>query len=327
MHQLQIKTHHDGIFISVSLEKEILKTLNAHICQAGWVPLAVDSKLNCDLLWQYQRGNQNLHCRVVDSVFHPSIIPMSDPNTIFVTDSHALQTVVGPVISMLPEFWHIWHFEPDYTDRVPVKAFNCFMNRCRGERSQVFYELCKRNILHEGFVSYNCSHQALKDQYQAAEMQSNYRDQHQRALELIPYNTVESHGTLEQCIIDSNISLILETYASDSHIVFSEKLFRCLQMPRPWLLYCSPGSIALLKNYGFDVLDDCVDISYDNIVDHGHRLLTILDQLETFIDRKYTEQDYERFAQAALHNQILLAAFAQKWPTRFDEILNRIKEP
>jgi hypothetical protein len=97
-------------------------------------------------------------------------------------------------------------------------------------------------------------------------------------------------------------------------------------MPRPWLLYCSPGSIALLKNYGFDVLDDCVDISYDNIVDHGHRLLTILDQLETFINRKYTEQDYQRFAQATVHNQQLLAKFAQQWPTTFNNILDKIKE-
>jgi hypothetical protein len=327
MYQRQVKTHGDGIWISDARETEIVKTLQAHICQAGWVPLAVDSNLHFGLPWQYRRGNLNLHCRVVDSVYHPSTAAMSDPDTIFVTDSHALHTVVGSVLSVLPEFWSIWHFEPVYIDRVPVKTYNCFMNRCRGDRSQVFYELCKRNILHEGFVSYNCSHQALKDQYQAAEMQSNYRDQHQRALELIPYNTVESHGTLEQCIIDSNVSLILETYISDSHIVFSEKIFRALQLPRPWLLYCSSGSVALLKRYGFDVLDDYADVSYDNIVVHGDRLQKILDQLETFIHRKYTEQDYQRFAQAAAHNQTLLAKFAQQWPTKFNEILNRIKEP
>ena len=326
MNQLQAKTHSDGIWVATKLEKEIVKTLQAHICQAGWVPLAVDGNLNFGLPWQYQRGNQYLHCRVVDSVYHPSTAPMSDPDTIFVTDSHALQTVVGPVISVLPEFWHIWHFEPDYTDRVPVKAFNCFMNRCRGDRSQVFYELCKRNILHEGFVSYNCSLQVLEDQYQTAEMQSNYQDQHQRAMELIPYNTVDAHGALEQCIIDSRVSLILETYTSDSHIVFSEKLFRCLQMPRPWLLYCSPGSIALLKNYGFDVLDDYVDTSYDNIVNHGHRLLIILDQLETFIDPKYTDQDYVRFEKAAIHNQNLLLMFEKGWPNKFQGTLETLKQ-
>jgi hypothetical protein len=230
------------------------------------------------------------------------------------------------VISVLPEFWSIWHFTPVYVDRVPVKTFNCFMHRCRGDRSQVFYELSKRNILHEGFVSYNCSRQALEDQYRAAEMQSHYQDQHQQALELIPYNTVETHGTLEQCIIDSNVSLILETYASDTHITFSEKIFRCLQMPRPWLLYCSPGSVKLLESHGFDVLSDMIDTGYDAVCNHGTRLQLILAQLETFIDRKYTEQDYMRFDRAAKHNQQLLKQFSKTWPEKFKNILTQIKQ-
>ena len=324
MNQLHVNTQSDGIWIATKLEKEIVKTLQEHICQAGWVPLAVDSNLNFSFPWQYQRGNLNLHCRVVDSVYHPSTAPMTDADTIFVTDSHALQTVAGPVISVLPEFWHIWHFEPDYTDRVPVKAFNCFMNRCRGDRSQVFYELCKRDILHEGFVSYNCSPKALEDQYQAAEMQNNYRDQHQRALELIPYNTVEGHGTLEQCIIDSRVSLILETYTADSHIVFSEKLFRCLQMPRPWLLYCSPGSLQLLESFGFDILSDMVDIKYDKITNHGTRLQHILDQLETFVNRHFSTVELQRLHQAALHNQQRLADLGLQWPEKFSQIMHEI---
>ena len=141
----------------------------------------------------------------------------------------------------------------------------------------------------------------------------------------MPYNTVETHGTLEQCIIDSNVSLILETYASDSHIVFSEKLFRCLQMPRPWLLYCSPGSIELLQDHGFDVLTDYADIAYDKIGNHETRLSHILDQLETFIDRKYSVADYQRFQQASAHNQQLLLNFGQQWPMKFDNILEKIK--
>jgi hypothetical protein len=249
----------------------------------------------------------------------------SNESAVIITDNYPTRSVPGHIISVLPEFWSIWHFDPVYQDRPAVKAYNCFMHRNRGDRSTVFYELLKRNILGLGLVSYNCTRKQYEQEFITAELQ-RYSDQHLVGQELIPYNTVEVHGTLEQCIIDSNISLILETYASDSHIVFSEKLFRCLQMPRPWLLYCSPGSIALLKNYGFDVLDDCVDISYDNIVDHGHRLLTILDQLETFINRKYTEQDYQRFAQATVHNQQLLAKFAQQWPTTFNNILDKIKE-
>jgi hypothetical protein len=120
--------------------------------------------------------------------------------------------------------------------------------------------------------------------------------------------------------------MILETYTSDSHVVFSEKLFRALQLPRPWLLYCSPESIKYLRCHGFDVLDDYVNHDYDNILNHNIRLLNILDQLQTFVDRQYSTADYARFRQAAAHNQQLLDRFAKQWPDRFANVLDEIKK-
>jgi hypothetical protein len=163
------------------------------------------------------------------------------------------------------------------------------------------------------------------DQYEQAELY-DYWQEHDQGLSLVPYNSVESHGELEQCIVDSNVSLILETYISDSHIVFSEKIFRALQLPRPWLLYCSPGSVICLKQYGFDVLSDYVDHSYDEVMEHNSRHLIILNQLENFIGKVYTEQDYARFNQAATHNQQLLKHFAIKWPEKFHAVLEKIKQ-
>ena len=142
---------------------------------------------------------------------------------------------------------------------------------------------------------------------------------------MLPYNTVNAHGTLEQCIIDSRVSLVIETYTSDSDIVFSEKLFRTLQLPRPWLLYCSPGSVEFLRSHGFDVLDDYVDHGYDDIVSHHARLTNVLDQLETFVGCTYSQQDYDRFRQASRHNQKLLQQFQQDWPAKFEKILSDIK--
>jgi hypothetical protein len=199
------------------------------------------------------------------------------------------------------------------------------MNRVRGDRSLVFYELIRRQLLDRGLVSYNCNKSELMNQYEQAELY-NYCQEHDVALSCIPYNTVDSNGELEQCIIDSNISLILETYVSDSHIVFSEKIFRALQLPRPWLLYCSPRSVEYLQYYGFDVLDDYVDHSYDATLQHHQRLGKIIDQLSAFIDRRYTEKDYMRFNQAAIHNQTLLKQFIIKWPEKFNNVLEEIKQ-
>jgi hypothetical protein len=295
---------------------------------------------NYNLPSTFIRGQRCLAFRFVDSLFfnHPEVLNYTN-NDVIITDNVPLMEVTCQQLSVLPEFWHIYKCNLIFQNRIPTKGYNCFMNRISGDRSQVFYELIRRNILDKGIVSFNCWRPGSERdvdsidytvinynwQYTQAEL-FRYEVEHQKGKTLIPYCTLNEDEGLAQLTIDSNVSLILETYTSDSHIVFSEKIFRALQLPRPWLLYCSPGSIALLKNYGFDVLDDYVDTSYDNIIVHGHRLLNILDQLETFIDRKYTEQDYQRFTQATVHNQKLLDKLEQQWPTKFNNILNKIKE-
>jgi hypothetical protein len=319
-----IKTHTDGIWISTRKEIEIVKTLNQQLITAGFSPL-VQNNDNYGYPYIYSRGAMQLDCRLVDSVFFTNRDCWTSESTITITDNYPLLPVAGTLISALPEFWSIWHFEPEYIDRPVTQGYNCFMNRPRGDRSIVFYELIKRDILNKGIVSYNCLIEDYEHEYVKTDLY-RYQLQHTVGQTLVPYNTVEQHGTLEQCIIDSNISLVLETYTSYSHIVFSEKIFRVLQLPRPWLLYCSPGSVKLLKDHGFDVLDDYVDTAYDNIVEHGHRLLTILDQLETFIDRKYTEQDYIRFNRAVNHNKLLLKQFNNTWLEKFENILTQIKQ-
>ena len=312
----------DGIWISEQREREIVKQLSEHIYGLGYIPTLTDQN-NFGYPYGYKKDNTELYCRLVDSVFQPAPSCWSEDNAVIITDNHPLLPVPGKLISVLPEFWSIWRFIPQYIDRPSTNGYNCFMNRVRGDRNEVFYELIKRNILAQGIVSYNCNLDEFAQQFQEAEMH-RYQEQHTVANMLIPYNTVEQHGTLEQCIIDSNISLILETYLADSHIVFSEKIFRALQIPRPWLLGCSPGAVALLKAHGFDVLDDYVDTAYDSITRQTERFQALLDQLETFINREYTRQDYERFDQAATHNQQLLEKFAMDWPAKFNTILEEI---
>ena len=313
-----MKTHQDQIWISTDREIEIVKVLSQTIQAQGFTPAKASDGNNYGYPYIYNRQDLTLDCRLVDIIDRTR-------SDIIVTDNVFLQSLPGDIVSVLPEFWSIWQFDPVYQNRPATHGFNCFMNRIRGDRSRTFYELIQRNILNKGLVSFNCTQAEYMDQYEQAELY-NYWQEHDQGLELVPYNTVESHSTLEQCIIDSNVSLVLETYISHSHLVFSEKIFRALQLPRPWLLYCSPGAVLCLKQYGFDVLADYVDHSYDEIFEHSTRHQFILDQLETFIDKVYTEQDYARFDQAAKRNQQLLKHFASTWPDKFNTVLEKIKQ-
>jgi hypothetical protein len=334
----QVRTR-DQIYQSEVLEKNIVSQVHQLIESTGFVADLAKPGQNYGIPNRYHRNNQQLAYRFVDSLFfgNPEVWHWNS-NDIILTDNVSLTSVDCQQLSVLPEFWHIFYNNPEYIDRAPTSGYNCFMNRVSGDRSQIFYELIRRKILNLGLVSFNCwqpgdgrydtTHNYTQDnynwQYEQAEM-FDYAVEHQLGQSLIPYCSVNEDQGLVQCIVDSNISLISETYTSDSHIVFSEKLFRALQLPRPWLLYCSPGSIALLKNHGFDVLDDMVDIAYDKIGEHGARLLNILDQLETFVGREYSAANYQRFQQAAQHNQQLLLKFGQEWPAKFDQVLEKIK--
>lgn len=323
MQSQSIKTHTDGIWISAQREIEIIKQFNQAILKQKFLPVT-SSTINYGFPYIYHRDHQTVHCRLVDSVFllDPEAWTRKSPNTI-ITDNIPLAPVSGHIISVVPEFWSIWRFDPIYTQRPATNHYNCFMNRPRGDRSIVFYELIKRNMLSQGSVSYNVNSSELEQEFVNAEL-NRYSSEHKVALGIIPYNTL--HETLEQCIIDSRVGLVLETYISDSHIVFSEKIFRALQIPRPWLLYCSHKSIEQLRKYGFDVLDDYVDHSYDHIVNPHDRLINIIDQLETFANCYFGTTDYQRFNQAACHNQKLLNQLALTWPTKFQEVIDEIEQ-
>jgi hypothetical protein len=314
MHNAPVKTHSDGIWISEPRETAVVSAL-AHSLKTRAVVHRSQDNFGYPTVYEGP-----VYCRVVDSVFLPNPDVASDAQAVIVTDNYPLVPVAGHLISVIPEFWSIWRFDPEYTDREPTKRFNCFMNRPRGDRNVVFYELIRRNLLDQGFVSYNCTPAELAHEYLAAEL-TRYSVEHLVAQ--VPYNTVDAHGTLEQCVIDSGISLIVETYIADDHVVFSEKIFRALQLPRPWVVYTSPGAVALLRRHGFDILDDYVDHSYDAIVEHSHRLIRVVDQLEQVLH--WTDEDLLVFDLAAQHNRRLLQQWANDWPWRFTEIIKELE--
>ena len=249
--------------------------------------------------------------QIVDSLFLDNPHAWDNFNLV-VTDNIPLKSVAGTVFPLYPEYWHVYHYNPVYQNRPATRGYNCFMNRVSDDRAQTYHTLISKNLLSKGLVSFNCLRPGN------IEVTASDRVKYGE-----PYNNIQD--SLEQSIIDSNISIVLETYISDNHITFSEKIFRALQLPRPWLLYCSPGAVDQLRYYGFDILDDYVDHEYDNITIHTNRLSCMLDQLENFVDLRYTDQDYARFAQASQHNQDLLLKFSQTWPDKLEQLLKELK--
>ena len=120
--------------------------------------------------------------------------------------------------------------------------------------------------------------------------------------------------------LHSKLTFVVETYSHNNVISYSEKIFRALQTPRPWVLFASPNAVTVLRNYGFDVLDDMVNHrEYDSILRQERRVDKILNLIPKI------EFNYDRCAEAKIKNQKLLEDLAIKWPDKLRQICNQFR--
>lgn len=248
-------------------------------------------------------------------------------------------------INVLPEFWHIFYM-PGFsieTNTVPLKKFNCMMNRATHERTFAFHYFFERNLINNNIISYNCfdpnNHDAqwenvvvnhrngalqdlsLENRVKAF-VQSHdaqrYPYRLETLLDILNSSTLplmlDDHITCESAAINSEITVVIESYVDNEVIAFSEKIFRALQIPRPWLLFCGAGSVKILRDYGFDVLDDIVDHSYDIIDNYADRFDCLMEQIDKI---NFNE---ERCIEAVTTNKKLLESYQETWPEKLNEI-------
>ena len=240
----------------------------------------------------------------------------------YVTDNQFLQPT--EYINLAPEFWHIYRCPPILDNIYPNKHFNVMMNRISGERLMLLYMLKEAGLFNKGYIGFNCLYHDMDPDI--TQRQANFSQVH---TECAWHQWNELHNSLKSSMpllldmdpdtaaMRSDITLVVESYVSDTVIAFSEKIFRALQTPRPWILFCSPGSVAVLRNAGFDVLDDVVNHSYDDIVNVEQRLQAIIQELKKF---KYF--NLPRYQKAVEHNQQLLDQFAVQWSYKLQSIVS-----
>ena len=108
----------------------------------------------------------------------------------------------------------------------------------------------------------------------------------------------------------------METYSSDNIISFSEKIFRCLVTPVPWIAYAGRYSIAKLQQLGFDVMPDLINHNYDPVFEAQNKMSCFVGCAQENIARLQSlpwAQVKSRCEVAAFHNQTLLSELARIW--------------
>ena len=251
-----------------------------------------------------------------------------DSKKFFVTDNILEQDH----IPLYPEFWGSFYYNPEYISRPPTYLFNCFMHRVCMTRQSWFYQFVRRKILDQGAVSYLLDYRKLPDGVKTKQDLNQYiynlgnqvfEYEHNQMQSQVPYCNFS--GDIDQIIVDSKVSVVIETYFDFSGVIaFSEKIFRVLQLPRPLILFCNPGAVTMLRNHGFDLWDDIIDHSYDQIQHSIERQVLILDQIEKLQQINYTNQQLINFESRAKYNQQLLQKLKQNWPERLKLVKQQI---
>ena len=119
--------------------------------------------------------------------------------------------------------------------------------------------------------------------------------------------SVTSDASATYDSVDHNqtaISVVLET-VFDSRIHLTEKSLRPLACGQPFMLAAGPGSLALLRKYGFKTFSPYINETYDTVHDNDLRLETILGEMK----RIQQLTDYEK---SELINQCNLIAESNK---------------
>jgi hypothetical protein len=104
--------------------------------------------------------------------------------------------------------------------------------------------------------------------------------------------TVGSDASAEYNITDINntaISVVLET-VFDSRIHLTEKILRPIACGHPFILAGGPGSLRLLRSYGFRTFAGYINESYDEIQDSQERLSAIVKEMKRICDLPIKDQ-------------------------------------
>lgn len=285
-----------------------------------------------DAVLEFTHPNTNKSVLITCMHEVPDYIDTS--NSVLVTDCFDHSDNQNCVIALNPEVYGEFQIELTYTNQLPTKNFCCFINRGDTMRQSWIYEFAKNNMLEHGHVSYWCTNRPtptnntensqiyFEQLYQwISQYNKNYLHQHNWLKDKIPFKNFDL--TLEQAIIDSKISIILETNAPDpKKILFSEKTWRQIQLPRPWVMLNNPYSVRYLRSLGFDVFDDYVDHSYDYETNYEKKQQMILSQLKKIKD--FDNSVLDDLEHRTEHNRNILRNYKNQLPQKYKKIVEQI---
>jgi hypothetical protein len=268
-----------------------------------------------------------------------------DSNTAVITDNYMPLATQYQIYQLPQSYFGIFNYTPADQEYCPAARFHFSANRLDHQRLHLMLEFIKQvgsleDIVKYDFVNFNgwdptSPNQTLHDIVQNVckhwnELTHLHCDYSQYFDQLIDQLPLLNHNlTIEQAHVSSQLNLVIETYAGDASVAFSEKIFRALVTSAPWTLFSAKNAVRYLQTLGFDTIEDLVDHSYD---DHPHNHYKIKNyinssqQVQQHLQTNDATAVKQRCVQAAAHNQQILQQMQQSWPQDFARWLPTVIE-
>lgn len=270
-----------------------------------------------------------------------------DYNTTIITDNHIMFDPEYTVYQLPKSYFGIYSYRPQNQNLNPVRRFSFSVNRIDANRLLTlleFFNICGGidYVLKNDFVNFNSWNVAddysipgqltttfLKYWNQIKKQNPHLYSLAEQVKDILP---IKNHSmSIEEVCVCAGINLVVETYGGNLTHAFSEKIFRALVTPAPWMLYSAKYAVKYLSELGFDTLDDIIDHSYNEIDDLENYDSTKVQAFMNLALKNYdnlTKQSADTIKQrcikSANHNQQLLAQFKQQWPDDFAQYLTKV---
>ena len=268
-----------------------------------------------------------------------------DTDTVIITDNHMPFATDYQILKLPSSYFGVFNYVPKDQHWKPIRRFNFSVNRLDSQRQLILLELTKQSggidqVTLLDHVNFNA--RARGNEHSAEDARSSFAQCWTQLNQLhsteyadwfdqtLPHIPIRNHElTVEQTQVGAYLNLVIETYAGDATIAFSEKIFRALVTPAPWAVFSAKHAVNYLTTLGFDVLDDVVDHAYDKLTQFN--TMYSYGKISEFV--KLNIQNYHnimhldqaklaaRCQTAAAHNQQLLAKMQRQWPVDFAQWL------
>lgn len=267
-----------------------------------------------------------------------------DKNTLIITDNYISLPLAAEVCQLPASFYGIYYYEPSIQTWNPTRRFNFSINRIDHKRLKLFLELQTRTYMlcddydleHLDYINFNCYLPGRNNDSAETRIENfvstfydqtfsylvpTYQEAFFRHRDLMPFCNHDL--TQEEADVSAWLNVVVETYSTNSSVIaLSEKTFRALSLPVPFILYSGKHTMMYLQKLGFDIMPDLMTYKYDvkdelKSSDYGDKTVDFIYEGAEIVEKLRKTTPTQRCINAANHNRALLKQMHHQWPADF----------